>query len=239
MSTLLSFSLTVLLIASNVFGHPGHDVSKEAGERAEFFKGNPKTLRACSDKLRARGHESANIARRRALAYNLRLEQGLAAKPLLHRRDFASYNFSHLADGSAISMDVDEMVLFADNSSCTLQSDVTDGPYYVNGELIRQNIVDGQDGIPLILDIQITDTSSCEPIPALYIDIWHCNSTGVYSGVVANGNGDSSDASNIDQTFLRGIQQTNSDGVVQFNTTFPGHYTGKFFRSTRKRGYLS
>jgi hypothetical protein len=42
--------------------------------------------------------------------------------------------------------------------------------------------------------------------------MWHCNSTGVYSGVVANGNGDSSDESNI---------------VAQFESTFPGHYTSR------------
>lgn len=227
MFILPSSFLAVLLVISNVFGHPGHDVLEEASERAEFFKRNPKTLRGCADKIRARGDESINIARRRALAHDIRSEQGLEAKPLIHRRDFASYNYSHYAEGSSISLDVDETVLFADNSSCTLQSDVTEGPYYVNGELIRQNIVDGQNGVPLILDVQIIDTSTCEPIPALYMEIWHCNSTGVYSGVVANGNGDSNDTSNINQTFLRGIQQTDMNGIVQFNTTFPGHYTGK------------
>lgn len=50
---------------------------------------------------------------------------------------------------------------------------------------------------------------------------------GVYSGIVANGNGDSSDTSNIDKTFLRGIQETNADGVAVFDTIFPGHYTSR------------
>lgn len=57
--------------------------------------------------------------------------------------------------------------------------------------------------------------------------MWHCNSTGVYGGVIANGNGDSTDTSNIDNTWLRGIQPTNSDGVAQFSSIFPGHYTGR------------
>lgn len=64
-------------------------------------------------------------------------------------------------------------------------------------------------------------------MPDVYVEIWHCNSTGVYSGVVANGNGDSSDESNIDNTALRGIQATDSDGVAQFQSIFPGHYTGR------------
>jgi hypothetical protein len=57
--------------------------------------------------------------------------------------------------------------------------------------------------------------------------MWHCNATGVYSGIVANGNGDSSDESNLDNTFLRGIQKTDSDGVAQFESIFPGHYTSR------------
>lgn len=64
-------------------------------------------------------------------------------------------------------------------------------------------------------------------MPAVYVDAWHCNSTGVYSGVTASGNGNSDDETNLDATFLRGVQQTDSNGVVQFETVFPGHYTGR------------
>ncbi|KAH9194908.1 hypothetical protein AeNC1_003130, partial [Aphanomyces euteiches] len=61
----------------------------------------------------------------------------------------------------------------------------------------------------------------------LYLDFWHCNSTGVYAGVVANGNGDSSDPTNINATFHRGLAPTDKDGIVQFTTKFPGYYTGR------------
>lgn len=54
-----------------------------------------------------------------------------------------------------------------------------------------------------------------------------CNATGVYSGVVAQGNGNEDDATNIDETFLRGVQQTDEDGVVAFDSIFPGHYEGR------------
>ena len=36
-----------------------------------------------------------------------------------------------------------------------------------------------------------------------------------------------SDKPNLNKAFLRGIQQTSSDGVVQFDTIFPGHYVGR------------
>lgn len=45
---------------------------------------------------------------------------------------------------------------------------------------------------------------------------------------MADGNGVGySDPANLDTTFLRGIQQTDADGAVQFDTLFPGHYTGR------------
>lgn len=81
--------------------------------------------------------------------------------------------------------------------------------------------------MPLLLDYQVVDVETCEPIPSVYLEIWHCNSTGVYGGVAANGNGDTTDDTNIDQTWLRGIQLTNADGVAQFESVFPGHYTGR------------
>lgn len=71
------------------------------------------------------------------------------------------------------------------------------------------------------------DVSTCSPLSNVYLETWHCNATGVYSGVIADGNGDSSDESNLNATFLRGISSTDSDGVVTFDTIFPGHYTGR------------
>lgn len=44
---------------------------------------------------------------------------------------------------------------------------------------------------------------------------------------MASGNGDSSDTSNLNKTFLRGIQETDSDGVATIDTIFPGHYTSR------------
>lgn len=108
-----------------------------------------------------------------------------------------------------------------------LTPETTQGPYWVQGELVRKDITDSQEGVPVTLDIQLIDVNTCEPVPQAFLEIWHCNSTGVYSGVIANGNGDSSDETNIDKTFFRGIQQSDDDGVVVFDTKFPGHYTGR------------
>jgi hypothetical protein len=57
-------------------------------------------------------------------------------------------------------------------------------------------------------------------VPELFVDVWNCNATGYYSGVESGQGG-------LNTTFLRGIQETNDDGVVAFETIFPGHYDGR------------
>ncbi|RMD44196.1 hypothetical protein DV735_g1029, partial [Chaetothyriales sp. CBS 134920] len=216
------FSASVLaLLLPSVLAHPGqgHSIAQEAAERAAFFKLKPRTVGDCANSLKARDRLAANVARRSAWLQTLRAR--------LRKRDYDDYNFSHEYTGGDIDLDTDYATLFAENTTCTLQPDVTQGPYYVSGEYIRQDIREDQEGVPLYLDLQIIDTSTCEPVSDLYFDLWHANSTGVYSGIVASGNGDDSDSSNIDTTFLRGIQQTDSDGIVQFITNIPGHYTSR------------
>lgn len=104
-----------------------------------------------------------------------------------------------------------------------MQLEVTQGPYYIDGENICGNVMEDQQGVPLYLDIQFIDTSTCEAVPAVFVEVWHCNATGVYSEVSASGNGNSNDTANLNNTFLRGIQPTDENGVVQFETIFPGH----------------
>lgn len=88
--------------------------------------------------------------------------------------------------------------LFANykNVSCILTPEITWGPYYVSGELIRSNVVDDQEGVAIHLEYQYIDINTCEPVEGLYIDTWNANSTGVYSGV-EGGNGNNDDASNL------------------------------------------
>ncbi|KAH9905242.1 Intradiol ring-cleavage dioxygenase [Xylariomycetidae sp. FL2044] len=83
-------------------------------------------------------------------------------------------------------------------------------------------------GVPLHLDIQMIDVSTCEPVSDVFLEIWSANSTGVYSGALAIPNGSGIvDQANLDKAFLRGVQKTDEDGVVQFETIFPGHYSGR------------
>ncbi|KAE8326870.1 Intradiol ring-cleavage dioxygenase [Aspergillus sergii] len=218
-------------LASVVSAHPGHDVRAEAAERAAFLKNAPlrsRSLDQCATKLRARGLEQRNIARREHAVKNLRRSMGLQSRShFLKARDLdTALNTTHHSNLD-VNLETDPEVLFASEATCILAPDVTEGPYYVSGELIRNDIKEDQAGVPLYLDIQLIDTNTCEPLPQIYLDFWHCNATGVYSGVVASGNGNTDDETNLDSTFLRGLQKTNNDGIVQFQTIFPGHYTGR------------
>lgn len=70
--------------------------------------------------------------------------------------------------------------------------------------------------------------ASCLPVTTAMVEIWHTNSTGVYGGIVASGNGvGTADPSNAFNTYWRGLQHADSSGVAQFTTIFPGHYTGR------------
>jgi protocatechuate 3,4-dioxygenase beta subunit len=116
--------------------------------------------------------------------------------------------------------------VFSANTSCILSPEVTDGPYYVVGEYMRSNVKETAycDGVDLFLEVQYVNVETCEPVPAVAVDVWNCNATGVYSGISTAGNY-AEDGYN--STFLRGIQLTDHDGVVAFETIFPGHYDGR------------
>jgi protocatechuate 3,4-dioxygenase beta subunit len=124
-------------------------------------------------------------------------------------------------------LSTDASTVLSGNNSCVLTPEVTQGPYYVSGEYVRRNVIENQEGVDIVLDYQVIDVNTCDPVPGVYLEMWHCNSTGVYSGISASGNGDSSDIANLNATWLRGIQTTDADGVAQFESIFPGHYTSR------------
>lgn len=112
---------------------------------------------------------------------------------------------------------------------CVVRPEMTIGPYFVDEQLDRSDIrSDSSDnsvreGIPLALGINVASVSenSCTPIEGAQVDIWHCDAQGQYSGVSDQG------ADTTGQNFLRGYQRTDANGAVQFQTIFPGWYSGR------------
>ncbi|CAE6363101.1 unnamed protein product, partial [Rhizoctonia solani] len=68
------------------------------------------------------------------------------------------------------------------NSTCVTAPEVTEGPYYINNELVRADIREDQGGIDLLLDIGVIDTTTCQPLEDAFVEIWSCNATGSYAG---------------------------------------------------------
>ncbi|KAF1849849.1 aromatic compound dioxygenase [Cucurbitaria berberidis CBS 394.84] len=231
-SAILSTLVGAAMLFQASIAHPGQSAEENAleiAERRAYLANNKRSLAHCAEKLKARGNDAAMHARRSVAVEKLRAKRAISqAKPYLRVRDVDSVlATSHASNLTGVTVDTDPSILFASNNSCILTPEVTQGPYWVQGELVRENVTENQEGVHLTLDIQIIDVTTCEPVPQAFLEIWHCNSTGVYSGVVANGNGNTNDTTNLDNTFLRGIQQSDDDGVVVFDTLFPGHYTGR------------
>jgi hypothetical protein len=58
---------SLVLLSSHVLAHPGHDVSQEIAARQNYLSSVKRTnLAHCASKLKARGVERRNVARRHA-----------------------------------------------------------------------------------------------------------------------------------------------------------------------------
>jgi protocatechuate 3,4-dioxygenase beta subunit len=108
---------------------------------------------------------------------------------------------------------------------CFLTPQSIEGPYYLDPRLVRTQIAEGRAGIPLRVGLRVIDGSTCKPTERARVDIWHADAQGIYSGY--EGQGDKQNLSTVGQKFLRGTQFTDSEGAVNFETIYPGWYTGR------------
>ncbi|ERT01129.1 hypothetical protein HMPREF1624_02368 [Sporothrix schenckii ATCC 58251] len=236
LSTLVAF-VGLVLSPTAVSAHPGeHPFSPE--KRQETLKkqafshmvahNSKRTLdAACGGRAEdVAARQQRAMERRYAKFQELRKQHNLDHLNTVERRanaDFARYNAaSHNLTGLRHwDSDTPSHTVFGANTSCVLTPDNIEGPYFVWGEDVRSDLTDGQPGIPMHLELQLIDVETCLPAQAVLVDVWACNATGAYSGVSAAGQG------GLNTTFLRGVQMSNADGVVAFDTNFPGHYLGR------------
>jgi len=111
----------------------------------------------------------------------------------------------------------------------------TAGPYPADGSngpdvlsqsgIVRHDIrasfgdfVGAAEGVPLTINLVIKDASNdCAPVAGAAVYLWHCDRDGNYSLYTVT-----------DQNYLRGVRKAGSDGVVTFNSIFPGCYSGRW-----------
>lgn len=71
----------------------------------------------------------------------------------------------------------------ADSFSCgSLDRELTQGPYYLDRGILRQDITEGHAGAPLHLRLNLLDAHTCKPIENAALEIWHWDASGIYSG---------------------------------------------------------
>ncbi|KAF7951261.1 hypothetical protein EAE96_006585 [Botrytis aclada] len=175
----LKLSGTVLIAAplGQTLAHLGEDRAREIAKRTEFLQ-HSKRASNCDGVLRSRGIDSKQHKRRLRALEEARAARGLPQKTDLLRRDALDESHFSSLDVTTTTPDLDSIIF-----GRSLLLDVED-------EYIRSNITESEVGVPVIWDLEFIDINTCLPMQNLTSDIWHCNATGVYGGVVADGKGD-------------------------------------------------
>ena len=76
------------------------------------------------------------------------------------------------------------------------------------------------EGVPTTLDLTMLDVAGGGgPLAGAAVYIWHCTREGGYSLY---------DPEVADQNFLRGVQESDKDGKLSFETIFPAAYAGRW-----------
>ena len=114
---------------------------------------------------------------------------------------------------TASSTDAERASGFDKAAHCTQTAELTEGPFYFEVDKVRSDIREDREGVPLRLGVRVRDAAQCKPIENAVVDVWHCDAEGSYS--------------ERGETYLRGLQVTNGDGVVRFTTIYPGWYPGR------------
>ncbi|KAM7184891.1 intradiol ring-cleavage dioxygenase-like protein [Naviculisporaceae sp. PSN 640] len=207
--------------------HPGAEETIHL-HAAQPLNSRTPHISKCHGALQEPSFVKRKIDRRQNEFDRLRRERGLRPRQLNKLNEYL--NKDHQVN-KPFNKDTKTADLFADDGACMAAPMLPEGPLYVQGEEIRRNITDNERGVPMTLDIQVVDAKTCAPVPEAAVDIWGCNTTGVYSGVwnfySRPGLDVGYDRSVINTTALRGIQFTDADGVAMFDTNFPGHYQGR------------
>jgi len=173
---------------------------------------------------------------------DLLARQRLSRRAVLRRLGGAGLILSPLGAMAAVGCGeaVDGETIFSGGttvSGCTVIPTETGGPYPGDGTngpnvLTQSGIVRGDirssfgtsgsnvaAGIPLTQTLQLVNTNgSCASLAGYAIYLWHCTAGGLYSMYSSGVTG---------ENFLRGVQQTDTNGTVTFTTIVPGCYSGR------------
>ena len=122
-------------------------------------------------------------------------------------------------------------------SACTTLPRETAGPFPGDGSNgpnalqlsgivrrdIRSSLVTSStvaQGVPLTVALTVVDTQNgCRPMAAAAVYLWQCDRVGNYSMYSQPA---------VNENYLRGVQAADANGVVTFDSIFPGAYPGRW-----------
>lgn len=191
--------------------HTHHDAHEQ---EHEDYGGLHRDLRSTGDA----------IDRRQLLRIATRFGMGFSALQLLGCGDRATTEPTTTTPGTDAT------------GTCSLIPSETAGPYPGDGSnganvlnltgVVRSDIRSSfgglsgtAAGIPLNIALTIVSATTCAPLAGRAVYLWHCDRGGLYSLY-------SSGATN--QNYLRGVQEADSSGKVNFTSIFPGCYSGRW-----------
>lgn len=129
------------------------------------------------------------------------------------------YNSSHLFTNISVAE------VFANEAACDIQHEAPIGSKYVSGGHPWKVLSEPGRGCPMVVNIRIIDAETCKNASDVYVEVWHANATGAYTGLIEDTR--ATDKSNLNNTMFLGLRNAGSDGMVQFITTVPGHHVGR------------
>jgi protocatechuate 3,4-dioxygenase beta subunit len=124
-----------------------------------------------------------------------------------------------------------------DGSGCDVIPQETAGPYPGDGSngpnvltqsgIVRSDITTSfgnatgvADGVPVTITLELQDAENgCTPLVGAAVYLWHADALGNYSLY---------SAATSHENYLRGVQESDSEGRVSFTSIFPGCYPGRW-----------
>lgn len=120
----------------------------------------------------------------------------------------------------------DPFLTQAAGEACVVTPAMTLGPCHAASPT-RKDVSEGLAGLPVRLALRVVKAGSCEPVANAGVEIWHTNPAGVYSAFARGSMCNPSDADAGSKAFCRGVQVSDANGRVDFDTVFPGWYPGR------------
>jgi protocatechuate 3,4-dioxygenase beta subunit len=118
-------------------------------------------------------------------------------------------------------------------TTCRVWAEQDEGPYHLDAQPERRDIVEDCEGVPLQLGIRLAGNDGT-PVQDATVEIWQCDALGRYSGFPPPNDSVAVTASSAprgeylpDRSFLRGRQRSDAAGMVEFHTIHPGWYPGR------------